>query len=357
MDWFAQQLLAWFDKHGRTDLPWQQDITPYRVWVSEIMLQQTQVSTVIDYYNRFMARFPDVTTLARAPLDEVLHAWTGLGYYARARNLHKAAQTVVAEHDGGFPANQDALEALPGIGQSTAGAILAIALGRRATILDGNVKRVLTRFHAIDGYPGKSKINATLWQLAETHTPQTNTGAYTQAIMDLGATLCTRRKPSCNLCPISEQCMAYAAGETERYPQPKPKKNKPVRNARFFVLSTPDNATLLEQKPVNGLWGGLWTPPQRDVDTPVETFLIELGIDSTALQSEQLAPTFRHTFTHYHLDIEPVYLRVSSLPVRVEDTDNQRWVKPDQLGEGNNAIGLSAPAVKLLASLGETLES
>jgi len=357
MDLFAQQLLAWFDKHGRTDLPWQQDITPYRVWVSEIMLQQTQVSTVIDYYNRFMARFPDVTTLARAPLDEVLHAWTGLGYYARARNLHKAAQTVVAEHAGGFPVSQDALEALPGIGRSTAGAIRAIAHGQQATILDGNVKRVLTRFHAIDGYPGKSKINARLWQLAQTHTPQTNTGAYTQAIMDLGATLCTRRKPNCNLCPISEQCMAYAAGETERYPHPKPKKNKPVRNARFFVLSTPDNATLLEQKPLNGLWGGLWTPPQRDADTPVEKFLIELGIDAKALQSEHLAPTFRHTFTHYHLDIEPVYLRVSSIPVRVEDTDNQRWVKPDQLGEGNNAIGLSAPAVKLLASLGETLES
>jgi len=354
MDWFAKQLLAWFREHGRRDLPWQQNITPYRVWVSEIMLQQTQVTTVIDYYNRFMDRFPDVASLAHAQLGEVLHLWTGLGYYARARNLHKAANTVVAHHGAQFPTTQGALEALPGIGRSTAGAIRAISMDQHATILDGNVKRVLTRFHAIDGYPGKTEVSKLLWQIAEGHTPPTDTGAYTQAIMDLGATLCTRRSPRCPDCPIKQHCQAFAADATERYPQPKPKQHKPVRSARFFVLCAANNATLLEQKPLNGLWGGLWTPPQRDANTPVNDFLLEFGLDDQSLRAQHVAPTFRHTFTHFHLDIEPVYLRLAQHSAVLEDSQNRRWVMPDQLGAGNSPIGLSAPAVKLLASLEDT---
>jgi len=356
MDWFAKHLLAWFREHGRADLPWQHDITPYRVWVSEIMLQQTQVNTVVGYYNRFMSRFPDVASLAHAHLDEVLHLWTGLGYYARARNLHKTAQMVIAEHAGEFPTTQSALEALPGIGRSTAGAIRAIALAQHATILDGNVKRVLTRFHTIDGYPGKTEVNRQLWRLADQHTPSTHTGAYTQAIMDLGATVCTRRKPTCRQCPLCLKCGAFAAKETERYPQPKPKQNKPVRSARFFVLSAPNNATLLEQKPLNGLWGGLWTPPQRDANMPVNVFLRELGLNDQALSAQHVAPIFRHTFTHFHLDIEPVYLRLTGQSSLLEDSEIYRWVVPEQLGGGNSPIGLSAPAVKLLASLGETFD-
>ncbi len=357
MDWFAQKLLTWHAQHGRKDLPWQQDITPYRVWVSEIMLQQTQVTTVIDYYLRFMQRFPTVQDLAHAPLDEVLHHWTGLGYYARARNLHKTAQQIVQQHDGDFPHNQDVLEALPGIGRSTAGAIRAISMQQSAAILDGNVKRVLTRFHAVAGYPGKTEIVRALWQLAEQHTPKKEAATYTQAIMDLGATVCVRKNPSCHACPLHSRCQAYIDHDVERYPEPKPKKDKPVQQARFFVVSLANGATLLEQKPLEGLWGGLWTPPQRQADYTIETFLSELGADPAGLERSHIAPTFRHTFTHYHLDIEPVYLYLTNVPSSaasmVAECEAMRWVHPDQLSNDNQRIGLSAPAVKLLASLKE----
>ena len=353
MDWVARQLLDWHAQHGRQDLPWQQDLSPYRVWVSEIMLQQTQVTTVIDYYLRFMARFPTVEDLANAPLDEVLHHWTGLGYYARARNLHKAAITVAENFGGSFPQTQEALEALPGIGRSTAGAIRAISMQQPAAILDGNVKRVLTRLHAVAGYPGDTKVNKALWELAEQHTPATNTGVYTQAIMDLGATVCTRKRPNCHVCPLQQQCAAYADGDVERFPERKPKKEKPVQRARFFVVTLPNGAALLEQKPLNGLWGGLWTPPQRDADHDIDTFLHELGSGADLLTRQHIAPVFRHTFTHYHLDIEPVYLQLSATPLMTEETSDRRWVHPAQLERNNERIGLSAPAVKLLASLEE----
>ena len=357
MDWFATHLLRWFEQNGRKDLPWQQEINPYRVWVSEIMLQQTQVTTVIDYYHRFMQRFPDVGSLARAPLDEVLHLWTGLGYYARARNLHKAANVVVEQHGGQFPQDRDALEALPGIGRSTAGAIRAIAMAQTAVILDGNVKRVLTRFHGVEGYPGETRVNKTLWRHAEAHTPTSQTAAYTQAIMDLGATVCVRRNPNCPGCPVQAQCEALASGRTDQLPTPKPKKEKPVRRARFFILSLPNTATLLEQKPLDGLWGGLWTPPERQADTSVAAFAEEMGFASSALCAEHHAPPFRHTFTHFHLDIEPVYLKLEHAPELVTDNPHQRWVLPDQLGQDNDPIGLSAPAVKLLASLEEPFKT
>ena len=353
MDWLAEQLLAWHGKYGRKDLPWQQDINPYRVWVSEIMLQQTQVATVIDYYLRFMQRFPTIQELAQAPLDEVLHHWTGLGYYARARNLHKAAITVVEQHGNDFPQTQEALEALPGIGRSTAGAIRAISMGQPATILDGNVKRVLTRFHAIPGYPGTSGVSRQLWEYAEQHTPALHTDVYTQAIMDLGATVCVRKRPACQACPLQSRCTAFTEGTVEQYPEAKPKKAKPVQRARFFVVSLPNGATLLEQKPLDGLWGGLWTPPQRAADHDIALFLNELGASRASLAQHHIAPEFRHTFTHYHLDIEPVYLQLSNAPTGVSDTNTQRWVQPQQLEGENQRIGLSAPAVKLLASLKE----
>lgn len=354
MDTFATALLNWYHQHGRHDLPWQQDITPYRVWVSEIMLQQTQVATVIDYFNRFMQRFPDVHDLARAELDEVLHLWTGLGYYARARNLHKTAQHVVQEHDGVFPDTQAALEDLPGIGRSTAGAIRAIAQGQPATILDGNVKRVLCRLHEVEGAPSTTAVIKTLWEIAEAHTPDTDTNHYTQAIMDLGATICTRKNPACDGCPVVGLCQAYAHGTTDQFPNPKPKKDKPTRHARFFVLQAATGAVLLEQMPLNGLWGGLWTPPQRPPETSPSQFLGEFGLGERDLARTHTAPIFRHTFTHYHLMIEPVYVHLSNNPSDVADDSRQRWYHPAELEGANAPIGLSVPAVKLLKSLNDT---
>ena len=278
MDDFATSLLAWFDQHGRRDLPWQRAINPYRVWVSEIMLQQTQVATVIPYFERFTGRFPTLAELASADLDEVLHHWTGLGYYARGRNLHKAARVVVADHQGELPRCVEVLQSLPGIGRSTAGAIAAIAYGIRAPILDGNVKRVLTRFHAVAGYPGVPAVARTLWQLADQHTPARRVADYTQAIMDLGATVCVRNGPSCHRCPIQTGCEALEAGVVDAYPGKKPRKNKPVRAARLFVLHDGRGGCLLEQRPENGIWGGLWTPPERAAGFSSEEFLRQFGL-------------------------------------------------------------------------------
>ncbi len=354
MDNFAQRLLTWHDQHGRKDLPWQQDITPYRVWLSEIMLQQTQVATVIDYFNRFVKRFPTVRDLARADLDQVLHLWTGLGYYARARNLHKAAVTVVATYDGHFPESQDELEALPGIGRSTAAAIRAIAMQQHATILDGNVKRVLARYHAQAGYPGVTAVAKRLWRYAESHTPEQRTNTYTQAIMDLGATICLRSKPACKRCPVSAGCEAYRDRTTDIYPARKPKKEKPIREARFFVVTQHSGATLLEQKPSDGIWGGLWTPPERPITLRPESFILTLGYSPEQIESTRIAPRFRHTFSHFFLDIEPVYIKTTGYPALVREVSEQRWVFPEHLSSGNERIGLSAPAVKLLASLKPT---
>ena len=347
MDWLAERLLAWHDEHGRKHLPWQQEITAYRVWISEIMLQQTQVATVIPYYETFMARFPNVRTLAEAELDEVLHHWTGLGYYARGRNLHKAARQVVTEHAGEMPLNVESLEALPGIGRSTAGAIAAIAAGVRAPILDGNVKRVLARFHAVAGYPGESAVAKTLWGYADQHTPAERVADYTQAIMDLGATLCVRAKPACGHCPIAERCEALAADTIDRYPGRKPKKEKPVRRARIFIAHDGNGACLVEQRPADGVWGGLWTPPERPADTSAEGFAQEFGLQT--LQGSHCAPIFRHTFTHFHLDIEPVYIEVAEPAQAIRERDGVRWYAPGS----NEPLGLSAPAVKLIASLSE----
>jgi A/G-specific adenine glycosylase len=349
MDWFAEQLLAWYDQHGRKHLPWQQDINAYRVWVSEIMLQQTQVTTVIPYFEKFMARFPDVQALAEADLDEVLHHWTGLGYYARGRNLHKAARQVLAEHHGEMPSTVQALEALPGIGRSTAGAIAAIAAGVRAPILDGNVKRVLARFHAVEGYPGQSAVAQTLWNHADAHTPTERIADYTQAIMDLGATVCVRSNPACGDCPIAGQCTALATATIAQYPSRQPKKDKPVRKVRIFVAHDGSGACLMEQRPTDGVWGGLWTPPERPADTSPEGFIREFGLQTLERSPTHIAPVFRHTFTHFHLDIEPVYIEVAEPAQATRERDDVRWYSAGS----NEPLGLSAPAVKLIASLSE----
>ena len=274
------------------------------------MLQQTQVSTVQPYFERFVARFPDVHALATAHLDEVLHLWSGLGYYARARNLHRAAGIVAREHAGVFPDTVEAVQALPGIGRSTAAAIVAQGYGRRAAILDANVKRVLARRHRVAGPVSAAAALAALWRLAEAQTPAERAADYTQAIMDLGATVCVRRRPRCTECPVSADCQARAAGDPERYPERAPRRARRVERSRFFVVVDPQGACLVEQRPPRGVWGGLWSPPQRGAEEPVENFLEAAGITPELVAQVRAAGVFRHGFTHFDLDVEPVYVRL-----------------------------------------------
>jgi A/G-specific adenine glycosylase len=310
---FSERLLAWHAAHGRHDLPWQQNRSLYRVWVSEIMLQQTQVGTVIPYFERFLARFPDIGALAAAPEDEVLHLWTGLGYYARARNLHRAAKFVVATHAGEFPTELAAAQALPGIGRSTAAAILAQALGQRHPILDGNVKRVLARRHLIGDDLQAAATVATLWQLADAATPNDQLADYTQAIMDLGATCCTRSRPACDRCPVVDDCAAYRAGRQREFPRRKSartgKRTRIRRRTLFLLAMNADGAVLLERRPPSGIWGGLWCPPEfADAEAARRAGAQLLGLE--AWPAEPL-PTIEHSFTHFDLDIEPWLVRVA----------------------------------------------
>lgn len=339
---FQQRLLAWFDQHGRHDLPWQRQRTPYRVWVSEIMLQQTQVATVIPYFERFMARFPTLGDLAAAPQDEVLHLWTGLGYYARGRNLHRAAREVMAGHAGELPvASLDALAALPGIGRSTAGAIVAQSTGRRAVILDGNVKRSLTRLHAVEGWSGRPAVERRLWALAEHYTPHARVVDYTQAMMDLGATLCRRGTPECGRCPFADVCVAHARGEERRFPEAKPKKALPTRTTRMLVLRDADGRVLLEQRPASGLWGGLWGLPQFDDPATLRAWL---DVHAPAAELDPAWPAFHHTFSHFRLEITPQPARVDGLDSIGE---TRCWYDP----ANPPRLGLAAPVKALLASL------
>ncbi len=342
---FSQRVLDWFDQHGRKDLPWQQDISPYRVWVSEIMLQQTQVQTVIPYFERFMAAFPNVERLANASQDDVLHHWTGLGYYARARNLQRAAQIVVGEMNGDFPTDVDALTSLPGIGRSTAGAIASIAGGKRAPILDGNVKRVLARYHAVSGWPGKTAVANTLWELAEQYTPHRRVADYTQAVMDLGATLCTRSQPGCGHCPLAGSCQALANGNPADYPGRKPRKSLPVRSTVFIVLQNEQGEILLEKRPPQGIWGGLWCFPQvENTDLVGQWCLDRIAVEAGDVQA--LSP-FRHTFSHYHLDIQPVKITLASATDFVMAADQWLWYNR----RAPAAVGLAAPVASLLADI------
>lgn len=339
----APELLDWFDRSGRKHLPWQQDRTPYRVWVSEVMLQQTQVATVIPYYQRFMARFPDVHALAIAPADEVLHLWTGLGYYARARNLQRAAQVIVAEHAGAFPESIEAVQSLPGIGRSTAGAILALSRHQRHPILDGNVKRVLTRYFGIEGFPGETSVERELWRLADACTPADRVADYTQAIMDLGATVCVRSRPLCAVCPLQEHCVARIEHRQSQLPTPKPKKARPQRRAVAVIAMNEDGAILLERRPPTGLWGGLWTFPQFD---DREAAAAWMGTGYAHVSTEQL-PDYRHAFTHYDLTLEPILVRVAGRDSQVAETDARLWYDPDRPAR----IGLAKPAVDLIGRL------
>lgn len=338
---FSQQLLAWFDIAGRKDLPWQQNINPYRVWVSEIMLQQTQVTTVIDYYQRFMAQFPTVTSLAEAPVDQVLALWTGLGYYARARNLHKAAKLISGGFDGEFPHDHQLLQQLPGVGRSTAAAIFSIACNGRAPILDGNVKRVLTRYAAIEGWPGIKHVENQLWELAEELTPEHRVADYTQAIMDLGATLCTRSKPQCSHCPVQHNCASFAAGTQTLYPSKKPKKAIPTRQVFMLIIENKQGEVLLEQRPASGIWGGLWSFPETATSDELDHYLDKNCIANT---TKQQWPVMRHTFSHFHLEITPIHVRLDRDFNTVMEAKQQLWYK----GHPEQHVGLAAPVKKLL---------
>lgn len=343
---FSDSILTWFDVHGRKNLPWQQDISPYRVWVSEIMLQQTQVTTVISYFERFMQRFPDIESLAAAPTDDVLHLWTGLGYYARARNLHKTAKTIVSDHGGTFPVDIDQVIALPGIGRSTAGAILSIASGQSHAILDGNVKRVLARYFAIDGWPGNKKVENELWQQAEALMPANRVADYTQAMMDMGATLCTRSKPTCDLCPIQSGCVAFAQGQQGDYPGKKPKKVLPEKEAHLVVLQCLNRVWMIKRPP-SGIWGGLWSFYQADTHTEALGWMQDFADVSEA----NLLTEFRHTFSHFHLDIKVWCCQVSSIPPHAVQESSQAWIALDE----PVTVGLAAPTKRIIGELTKTL--
>jgi A/G-specific adenine glycosylase len=307
---FTELLLEWFDVHGRKHLPWQRDPVPYRVWVSEVMLQQTQVATVIPYYERFMARFPTVDSLAAAPEDEVLHLWTGLGYYARARNLMACAKVLVAEHGGEFPSSLDAVMELPGIGRSTAGAILALSRGERHAILDGNVKRVLTRVFGIDGDPSSAGVIAALWAQAEACTPRVRIAAYTQAIMDLGATVCTRTRPACTVCPMSGLCIAAREGRQADLPGRRPRRARQAREATLLIVESGDAGTrriYVEKRLSPGIWGGLWSPPQFS-DEAAALAWCRREIAEPCTPPMRLS-TIDHAFTHFDLRLHPLWVR------------------------------------------------
>lgn len=342
---FSDNVLNWFARHGRKDLPWQQELSPYVVWISEIMLQQTQVVTVIPFFNRFMATFPNVKALANADIDLVLHHWTGLGYYARGRNLHKAAKAIVNDYDGNLPVNVEQLCQLPGIGKSTAGAIAAIAYKQQAAILDGNVKRVLTRFHGIAGWPEHSAVKARLWQLAESLTPEIKVAQYTQAMMDLGATVCTRTKPGCDRCPLSEKCVAHHTDSIDQYPGRRPKKILPVKQVAMYMLQNKRNEVLLQKRPPTGIWGGLWSFPEADCPSE-EPALLD---DSIEVESSSKWPEVRHTFSHYHLDITPVHNKVRCQKNTIMDSGRWLWYPLDKPLE----VGLAAPVKKLLRQLAQ----
>lgn len=323
MSAFSIALLDWSRQHGRHDLPWQHERSLYRVWVSEIMLQQTQVATVIPYFEKFMQRFPDIDTLSRAEQDDVLLQWAGLGYYSRARNLHKTACLIAQQHEGEFPLIYDEVLALPGIGPSTAGAILAQATGQRFAILDGNVKRVLARHQAIDGWPGNAKVEKKLWQWAEKHTPQQQLADYTQAIMDLGATVCTRSAAKCDICPLTSSCQAFQTGRVAELPEKKPKKVIPVRQKRLLIIRNDKGDYFMEKRPPAGIWGGLWSLPELDMEqTVVEVVAQNLQL---AVNHHNDLPVLRHTFSHFHLDITPCEVRVSAKAQAISENKQYRW--------------------------------
>ncbi|MCB5161237.1 A/G-specific adenine glycosylase [Marinomonas algarum] len=346
---FAPRVLAWFDEHGRKSLPWQENKTPYRVWISEIMLQQTQVATVIPYYHKFMASFPTVAALAEADQESVLAHWSGLGYYARARNMHKAAKKLVDELDSEFPQSVEGVCELPGIGRSTAAAILSISRGVQAAILDGNVKRVLARFHAVPTWPGEKKTENAMWTLAEHYMPSERCGDYTQAMMDLGATLCTRSRPQCLLCPLQMDCQARRTQDPTQFPIRKPKKAaKPEKSLQLLVITNPNGQILLEKRPQTGIWGGLWSLPEVASDESVILHVEQRFAAQVAAVTP--LPSFRHTFSHYYLDISPSVLQISTMNT-VAENNKYQWFRAEEA----MAQGLPAP-VRAILTQGQLLD-
>jgi A/G-specific adenine glycosylase len=342
---FAERLLQWFDVHGRHDLPWQHPRQAYRVWISEVMLQQTQVATVIPYFERFMARFPDVQALAAASQDEVLRHWAGLGYYARGRNLHRAAKRIVDAHGGLFPDDVASVGALPGVGRSTAAAILAQAFGQRHAILDGNVRRVLARHAGIEGWPGLPKVQARLWQEAEARLPHQRLADYTQALMDLGNAVCRARRPECARCAVREDCVARREDRVGALPTPRPPRIRPQRRAQVLLIVNARDELLLQRRPPAGIWGGLWCPPVHDADASWASLAPSLGFDAGS--PRELAP-LRHAFTHYDLDLLPLRLRAEPAATAVAENDARMWIK---LSDPAAWPGLPAPMRKLIEAL------
>ena len=343
-DWFAQRVLSWAERYGRTDLPWQHERTPYRVWVAEIMLQQTQARTVIPYFERFTSKLPTVTSLAEAPLDDVLSLWTGLGYYRRARLLHKAAQKVVHEHNGQVPNTLDELIELPGVGRSTAGAILSSGFDQPGVILDGNVKRVLARFHAVDGEVRRAAVLNQLWALAESHTPNVRNAAYAQAIMDLGATCCTKSTPNCSQCPVSSRCEAFDADKVAQYPN----SNRPTsvrhETLRLLLIVDAQGRSLLQRQSQDGLWGGLWLPIRNESNACIPELLIQLGIDTEQNRREETLAPFIHTLSHIRFEVtaQVVYLAEEASPD--SSRDDLVWFDSDD----SPSLGLSKLTLALL---------
>ncbi len=333
IDQFSTRLIAWQKIHGRHNLPWQNTQDPYAIWVSEIMLQQTQVTAVIGYYAKFMGRFPDIASLANATQEEVLQHWSGLGYYSRARNLHNAAQAIMDEHDGQFPQDFEQIQTLSGIGRSTAAAIASFAFQQNQTILDGNVKRVLARHYAIEGWTGTSKIEKQLWALAESLVPEQEMGAYTQGLMDLGATICTRSKPKCELCPLKSSCQALAENKTNELPTSKPKKTIPQKQTTMLLILD-GNEVLLEKRPPSGIWGGLWSLPEISMqDIASEVALRRFGLD---VEAEEPLESIQHVFTHFKLEILPQPLSVTNRPLQA-NMPNTIWLQIE------DAIGAALP--------------
>lgn len=342
---FASALLAWFDRHGRHDLPWKQPRDAYRVWLSEIMLQQTQVATVIPYFQRFVTQLPTLRELAAADEDTVLALWSGLGYYRRARFLHRAAQICVEKHNGEMPRDFDALSALPGIGRSTAGAILAQAYGLRFPILDGNVKRVLTRYQGIAGHPGEREVEKQLWLHADAHTPAERADDYTQAIMDLGATICVRTRPLCAMCPMQSDCIAHRDNLTALLPTPKLGKAIPTRSTIMLILRDGEGRVLLQRRGAQGVWSGLWSLPEAEnSDDAWREAQRHARIDD----AQSLTP-FVHVFSHYRLQIQPLLFDGAAAAHAIADNADLRWCTIADLP----SLGLPAPVRSLLMALPE----
>ncbi|OCG53616.1 A/G-specific adenine glycosylase [Gilliamella sp. Choc6-1] len=337
---FSQAVLTWYEQYGRKSLPWQVEKSSYHVWLSEVMLQQTQVATVIPYFNRFIELFPQITDLAKAPINDVLYLWTGLGYYARARNLHKAAQLIVDKFNGIFPTKFDDVIALPGIGRSTAGAILSLAQNQHYPILDGNVKRVLARYFTVEGWPGIKTVENRLWQLSEQVTPKHKVEKFNQAMMDIGAMVCTRTKPKCVLCPLQNHCLAYKNESWQLYPTKKTKNTIPEKIAYFLMLEY-DHAIWLEKRPPSGIWGGLYCFPQFPSKQAIADWLKKQGIETTA--PKQLV-AFRHTFSHFHLDIFPIHCVITKYTKCFNESVGY-WYN---LKSDNVKIGLATPVYNLL---------